>query len=95
MQIPKPGKTKKQLLQSLEELKSSFAKEISGNDVAIGNIPDGYQIKAEKKIMFMKFWVNARIIAMEQAYELAWETNAPEGKVNDAINKVKSVLEAF
>jgi hypothetical protein len=63
--------------------------------VAIENIPDGYQIKAEKKILFMKFWVNAKIIAMEEAYELTWETNAPAGKVNEAFDKVKSVLEAF
>ena len=93
MLIPKPGKSKEQLLNSLEVLRSSFEREISGNNVIMENIPDGYKIKAEKKILFMTFWVNAEIRAKDEAYELTWETNAPAGKVNEAIDKVKKVLE--
>lgn len=94
MLINKPGKSKEQLLSSLDSLRNNFAKEISDNDVRIESVTDGFLIKAEKKILFMNFRVNAEIKALEEAYELTWETNAPAGKVNEAIEKVKKVLEA-
>lgn len=93
MIIKKNGKTKNQLLICLENLKSEFAKEISGNDVKITNITDGYSIKGEKKFLFLNFWVDAKIIAKEQEFELSWETNAPEGKVKEAMKNVEEILE--
>ena len=93
MLINRPGKSKEQLLSSLNSLRNNFAKEIADNDVCIESVTDGFLIKAEKKILFMTFWVNAKIKAVEEAYELTWETNVPAGKVNEAIDKVKKVLE--
>lgn len=93
MIIPKPGKSKEMLMKSLNALKVDFAKEIGDNDVRIEDTTDGFRLKAEKTILFMKFWVNAEIRVLDGAYEILWETNAPAGKVNEAIEKVRKVLE--
>ena len=93
MNIPKPGKTKKELLVKLESFKNDYSKEIGENDVKIEKITDGYNIKAEKKVLFMTFHVNADIIAKDNEYIITWESNAPEGKVNEALAKVKEALE--
>jgi len=93
MRINKNGKTKVELLNSLDKIKDNLKNEISAYNVDITKINDGYNIKAEKKIVFVKFWVNANIIAGDGYYELTWETNAPEGKVAQAIDKVRDTLE--
>ncbi|MEO6694503.1 MAG: hypothetical protein ABIY50_08240 [Ignavibacteria bacterium] len=93
MKIDKTGKTKEELLRSLDSIKDNLKNEISSNNVEIEKITDGYSIKAEKKIIFVKFWVNAAITAGDGYYEITWETNAPEGKVAAAIDKVKDTLE--
>lgn len=47
--ISKPGKSKQELLESLEKLKEKFKHEISGNDVEVTKITDGYKVHAEKR----------------------------------------------
>lgn len=91
--IPKPGKTKQELLQKLETLKTEFSRQISENEITIENIPDGFKIKAEKKVLFLTFYVNADILAKDEGYEITWESNAPQSKVNEALDKVKEILE--
>ena len=93
MIIEKKDKTKEQLLGCLEKLKSEFAGELNKNEVNIQQITDGYSIKATKKILFLSFWVNAKIIAKNGEFELNWETNAPENKVNEAMKQIISTLE--
>ena len=44
--ISKPGKSKQELLESLEKLKEKFKHEISGNDVEVTKITDGYKVHA-------------------------------------------------
>ncbi len=91
--IPKPGKTKQELLDKLEGLKTELSKQVDDNNVKIEKINDGYNIKAEKKVLFMSFYVDANIIAKEGNYEITWESNAPDSKVNEALEKVKEALE--
>jgi hypothetical protein len=91
--ISKPGKTKQELLEKLERFKSDYRKQIDENDVKIEKITDGYNIKVEKKVLFMTFYVNADIITKDEGYEITWESNAPESKVNEALEKVKIELE--
>ncbi len=93
IKIPKPGKTKKELLEKLENFKAEYTKKIDENGIKIEKITDGYSIKAEKKVLFMTFHVNAEIIAMDNEYEIKWESNAPDSKVNEALEKVKEILE--
>ncbi len=93
MRINKNGKTKTELLSSLDRIKDNLKNEISEYNIGITKINDGYNIKAEKKIVFFKFWVNADITAGDGYYDITWETNAPEGKVAEAIGKVKDTLE--
>ncbi|MEO8513291.1 MAG: hypothetical protein ABI543_07015 [Ignavibacteria bacterium] len=91
--VPKPGKTKEQLLEKLESFKADYSKQINENDVKVEKIPDGYSIKAEKKVLFMTFHVNAELIAKDESYEISWESNAPDSKVNEALEKIKEILE--
>lgn len=91
--IPKPGKTKQELLQKLESIKTEYSKDIADNDVKIANITDGFNIRAEKQVLFLTFHVDANIIAKDGGYEITWESNAPENKVNEALEKVKALLE--
>ncbi len=91
--IPKPGKTKQELLDKLEGLKTELSKQVADNEVNIEKITDGYNVKAEKKVLFMTFYVDANIIAKDGCYEITWESNAPDSKVNEALEKVKEALE--
>ncbi len=91
--INKPGKTKEQLLSSLVNLKKEFSRQIADNNIAIVETPEGYDVKAEKTVLFMKFWVDAKIIAKEGSFEISWDTNAPNSKVEESLSSVKSILE--
>ncbi|MBZ0201418.1 MAG: hypothetical protein K8I03_00215 [Ignavibacteria bacterium] len=91
--VNKPGKTKEYLLSSLGNLKSDFSKQIADDNISIAETSEGYSIKAEKTILFMKFWVDANVIAKEGRFEISWETNAPESKVEEALISIKEVLE--
>lgn len=89
--IEKPGKSKTELLESLEKLKEKFKYEISGNDIELSKITDGYKIHAEKRFI-VKFHVDAEITAADGQYEISWETNAPKSKVEDAMEKIEQTL---
>lgn len=91
--IPKPGRTKQDLLEKLEGFKNEYSKEIGENDIKLEKITDGYSIKAEKKVLFLTIYVIAEIIAKENEYVITYESNAPESKVNEALEKVKEKLE--
>lgn len=91
--IPQPGKSKQQLLAKLEDLKKDMQKQAENNEVTLTPITDGYNIKAEKKVLFLNFYVDANIVVKDEAFELSWETNAPERKVEEAIEKIKIALE--
>lgn len=91
--IPQPGKSKQQLLAKLEDLKKDMQKQVENNEVTLTPITDGYNIKAEKKVLFLNFYVDANIVVKDEAFELSWETNAPESKVEEAIEKIKIALE--
>jgi len=89
--ISKPGKSKAELLASLEKLKERFKHEISGNDVEVTQITDGYKIRAEKRFI-VKFHVDAEIVARDGEYEITWETNAPKSKIEDAMVRIEDYL---
>ncbi len=91
--VQKPGKTKQQLLDCLEQIKDKFKGDISKNDVVLDKISGGYNVTAEKKILFMTFWVKSKVLAEDGKFELTWETNAPESKVEEAMDGVKKILE--
>ncbi len=91
--IKRPGKSKAELFAKLEDLKKDMQKQVDDNEVTLTPIADGYNIKAEKKVLFMTFFVDANITVKDEAFEITWETNAPEGKVNEALDKIRGVLE--
>ena len=94
MIIDKPGKSKQELLNSLEKLKTDFAKEISEYDVKLSPITDGYNLKGSKKIVFIEFSVDVNIKAEEGKYVINYTSkNVPQGQIDKAMVKVKEVLD--
>ncbi|MBK7255053.1 MAG: hypothetical protein IPI04_14390 [Ignavibacteria bacterium] len=94
MTIDKPGKSKQKLLNSLEKLKTDFAKEISEYDVKLSPITDGYNLKGSKKIVFIEFSVDVNIQAEEGKYVINYTSkNVPQGQIDKAMVKVKEVLD--
>lgn len=91
--IPKPGKSKQELLEKLERFKNDYSSQINENDITIEETDDGYKISAQKKVLFMSFYVNAEITAKDGSYEISWESNAPASKVDEALEKIKIELE--
>ena len=91
--INKPGKTKEYLLSSLDKLKSDFSKQIADNNISLAETTEDYSIKAKKTVLFMKFWVDAKVIAKDGSYEISWETNAPSSKVEEALGSIREILE--
>ncbi|HMS63965.1 MAG TPA: hypothetical protein PKD83_01785 [Ignavibacteria bacterium] len=92
--IDKPGKNKAELLASLEKLKTDFAKEISEYDIKLTPINDGYNLKGSKKIVFINFSVDVNIRAEEGKYLIDYTSeNVPQGKIDEAMIKVKDVLD--
>ena len=94
MIIDKPGKSKQELLNSLEKLKTDFAKEISEYDIKLSPITDGYNLKGSKKIVFIEFSVDVNIKAEEGKYVINYTSkNVPQSKIDMALVKVKEVLD--
>lgn len=92
--IDKPGKTKQELLKSLENLKSDFAKEIAEYDIKLSPITDGYNLKGSKKIVFIEFSVDVNIKAEDGKFVIDYQTkNVPQAKIDEAIGEVTKVLE--
>ena len=91
--IDKPGKSKQELLTSLEKLKADFAKEISEYDIKLSPITDGYNLKGSKKILFVDFSVDVNIKAEEGKFVIDYTSkNVPQGKIDEAMVKVEEVL---
>lgn len=92
--IDKPGKSKQELLKSLENLKSDFAKEIAEYDIKLSPITDGYNLKGSKKIVFIEFSVDVNIKAEDGKYVIDYTSkNVPQAKIDEAVGEVRKVLE--
>lgn len=92
--IDKPGKSKQELLKSLENLKSDFAKEIAEYDIKLSPITDGYNLKGSKKIVFIEFSVDVNIKAEDGKYVIEYTSkNVPQAKIDEAVGEVRKVLE--
>ncbi len=92
--IEKPGRTKQELLSSLDKLKTDFAKEISEYDIKLSPISDGYNLKGSKKIVFIEFSVDVNIKAEDGKFVIDYQSkNVPQTKIDEAMVKVKEVLD--
>lgn len=91
--IDKPGKSKKELLAYLEKLKTDFADEISKYDLKLSPIKDGYNLKGSKRIVVLKASADINIKAENEKYVIDYTSkNIPPGMIDQAISKVKQIL---
>ncbi len=94
--IDKPGRTKQDLVKSLEEIKSGFAPQIQQYDLKVTPIPDGYNLKGEKKLMFINFSADIKITAGDEKFVIDYETkNVPQSKIDETLAEVKKILEKY
>lgn len=92
--IDKPGRSKKELLEGLEKLKSDFSSQISQYDIKISPAKDGYNLKVNKKIIFVDFSADINITAEEGKYVINYTTkNIPQGKIDEALVMVRQTLD--
>ncbi|MCB0729278.1 MAG: hypothetical protein KDD00_17575 [Ignavibacteriae bacterium] len=92
--IDKPGKTKAELLASLEKLQTDYAKEIAEYEIQITPITDGFNLKGSKQIVFITFSADVNIKAEDGKYVIDYTANnIPQAKLDEAIGEVTKVLE--
>ncbi len=92
--IDKPGRTKQDLLRSLEDIRTSFNSQIQKYDLKVSQITDGYNLKGEKKIIFINVMADINIRAEEGKYLIEYETkNIPQAKIDEVLVQVRDVLE--
>ena len=92
IRIDKPGKSREELLTCLEKFEKNYSKEIQEYDLQILAIDGGYNIKAEKSVLFMNFYLDAKIIAHDGYFDVNYDTNVPQSKVKEVLNRVEEVL---
>ncbi|MEP7146890.1 MAG: hypothetical protein ABI792_07760 [bacterium] len=92
--INKPGRTREDLLKSLEDIKSSFKPQIEQYNLQVTSIPDGYNLKGKKKVLFIDFSADIKITAQDGKFVINYETNnIPQSKINETLAQVRGVLE--
>ena len=92
--IDKPGRTKEDLLKSLEDIKTSFAPEIQKYDLKVTPITDGYNLKGNKKIIFIDVMADINIKAEDGKFVIDYQTkNIPQSKIDEVLVQVRDVLE--
>ena len=93
MIITKPGKSRLQLLDCVEKLKTKFSKEISEYDIDIADIENGYRIFGERKVLFINFAVDVKITVEDGKYNINYTTkNVPESKIKEALEMITEEL---
>jgi len=93
IRINKQGKSREELLTCLEKFEKNYSKEIKEHDLRILKIDGGYNIKVEKSVLFMNFYLDAKIIALDGYIDINYDTNIPQNKVKEVLGKVTEVLE--
>ncbi len=93
IRINKQGKSREELLTCLEKFEKNYSKEIKEYDLRILKIDGGYNIKVEKSVLFMNFYLDAKIIALDGYIDINYDTNIPQNKVKEVLGKVTEVLE--
>ena len=95
IRIDKPGKSREELLTCLEKFEKNYSKEIKEYELRILKIDGGFNIKVEKSILFMNFYLDAKIIAHNGYFDINYDTNVPQSKVKEVLNQVEEVLEEY
>ena len=93
IRIDKSGKSREELLTCLEKFEKNYSKEIKEYELRILKIDGGFNIKVEKSILFMNFYLDAKIIAHNGYFDVNYDTNVPQSKVKEVLNQVEEVLE--
>jgi hypothetical protein len=95
LEITKPNRTKIELFSLLETQLHQFNTFIKENNATLTKSTDGYNLSVEKRVLFMKYFLNAEIIAGEEKYIINYDTNAPEFKVKEFETKVIDHLKSL
>jgi hypothetical protein len=95
LEINKSNQSKSELLSLLEAQLNQFDSFIKENNATLTKTSDGYNLSVEKRVLFMKYFLNAEIKAAEGKYIINYDTNAPEFKVKEFESKVIDHLKSL
>jgi hypothetical protein len=95
LEINKPKISKTELLALLESQLNQFDKFVKENNATLTKTTDGYNLSVEKRVLFMKYFLNAEIKAEDEKYIISYDTNAPEFKVKEFESKAIEYLKSL
>jgi hypothetical protein len=87
-----PGKSKAELIKCLEKVQKKYQTKINDNNITINRIGDKFNIYAVKKILFLKYWVDANIKLNDGKISIEYDTNIPESKEKDFIKIIEKEI---
>lgn len=85
----RPDKTKSDLINCVERIENKYKSKIAENDITIKKDGDTFLLHAVKKILFKKFWINAKILLDDGLITMEYDSNIPESYENDAIKMIE------
>ena len=88
----RPGKTKLDLINCVERIEKKYQSKIAENDITIKKDGDTFSLYAVKKILFKKFWINAKILLDDELITMEYDSNIPESYENDAIKMIEKEI---
>ncbi|MCY7363044.1 MAG: hypothetical protein LH629_13420 [Ignavibacteria bacterium] len=88
----KSGKSKEEIMQCLEKLEKKYSDEISENNISIKKNGTEFTLSAVKKILFLTYKIDAKLIISDGLIKLDYESNIPESFEKDAIKMIEDEI---
>lgn len=90
----RPGKAKSDLINCVEKIEKKYQYKIAENDITIKKDGNAFSLFAVKKILFKKFWINAKILLDDGLLTLEYDSNIPERYEKDAIKMIEKEIDS-
>ena len=92
IEIEKKGKTKEDLLNCMGRMEEKFSKVKEEYNISITRDEDIFYISASKTILFLNFWIKAKVTVQDEKIIIEYETNAPQRYHKEAIDFITKAI---
>ena len=92
IEIEKKGKAKKDLLNCMGRMEEKFSKVKKEYNISITRDEDIFYISASKMILFLNFWIKAKVTVQDEKIIIEYETNAPQRYHKEAIDFITKAI---
>jgi len=93
IEIAKTGKSKEELLNCMERMQGKFGNLKSEYNISINRDDNIFFVSANKKILFLNFWIKAKVTVQSEKIIIEYETNAPQKYHKEAIDFIMKAIE--